>query len=109
MVVINPWFLTAFFGTAVACLSAIAVALSRWDDPRAPYWFIGSVLYLVGSLLVTMLFNVPRNSALAALAPSSPEAVDLWHTYLSSWTAWNHVRTAAALGAAAAFTIAVGD
>ncbi len=108
VVVINPWFLAAFFGTAVACLSAIALALSRWGDPRAIYWLTGSVLYLVGSLLVTMLFNVPRNNALAALAPSRPEAVELWRTYLSSWTAWNHVRTAAAFGAATAFTIAGG-
>jgi len=107
VVVINPWFLMAFFGTAVACLSAIAVSLSRWGDPRAQYWLVGSVLYLVGSILVTMLFNVPRNNALAMLSPSSSEAGRLWIAYLSSWTAWNHVRTIAALGAAAFFTIAL--
>ena len=52
-----------------------------------------------------MAFNVPRNEALAKLAPADPNAASLWATYLSSWTAWNHVRTAASLAAAAAFTI----
>ena len=107
VVVINPWFLSAFFGTAVACLSAIAVSLSRWGDPRAWYWLVGIALYLIGSILVTMLFNVPRNNALAVLSPSSSEAARHWNAYLSSWTAWNHVRTIAALGAAAFFTLAL--
>jgi uncharacterized membrane protein len=45
VVVINPWFLIAFFGTALACLLAIAAALLRWDDPRALYWIVGSNLF----------------------------------------------------------------
>jgi uncharacterized membrane protein len=49
---------------------------------------------------------VPRNNALAVVAPASAEGARLWSTYLSSWTAWNHVRAAAALVAAAAFIIA---
>ena len=106
VVVINPWFLTAFFGTAVACLAAIAASLSEWDDSRAPYWLMGSAFYLTGSILVTMLCNVPRNNALAALSPSSPEAAAFWSSYLTSWTTWNHVRMIAALVAAVFFTIA---
>ena len=31
----------------------------------------------------------------------------LWTRYVAEWTTWNHVRTAAALAAAAAFTIAL--
>ena len=107
VVVINPWFLTAFFGTAAACLLAIIASLSRWGDPRALYWLIGGVLYLVGTILVTMLFNVPRNNVLAVTEPSSSEAAQLWVAYLSGWTAWNHVRTIAALIAAAVFAIAL--
>jgi uncharacterized membrane protein len=71
------------------------------------YWLAGSVLYFVGTFLVTMLFNVPRNNALAVVAPTSPEAARLWVSYLSTWTAWNHVRTVAALAAAVLFTIAL--
>ena len=106
VVVINPWFMTAFFGTAAACVAAVATSISRWDDPRAWYWLGGGVLYLAGAILVTIVFNVPRNNALAALAPSSSEAARLWIDYLSTWTAWNHVRTISSLLAALLFTMA---
>jgi uncharacterized membrane protein len=55
---------------------------------------------------VTMVFNVPRNDALAKVSPASAEAARLWVAYLSVWTAWNHVRTAAALAAMVLLTIA---
>lgn len=106
VVVINPWFFSAFFGTAITCLLAIIASLSRWHDPRALYCLVAGVLYIAGTIAVTMRFNVPQNNALAALAATSPEAAKLWSTYLSSWTAWNHVRMLAALIAAVLFTIA---
>ena len=31
--VLNPWFLGAFLGTAVACLVALAFSLLRWHEP----------------------------------------------------------------------------
>lgn len=58
----------------------------------------------MGAFGVTIVFNVPRNDVLAAVAPASAEGATLWANYLSTWTAWSHVRTAAALAAAAAFT-----
>jgi uncharacterized membrane protein len=109
VVVINPWFLTPFLGTAVLSVLLTFASLMRWHDPRVLYWLAGSVLYFVGTFLVTMLFNVPRNNALAVVAPvteGSVEAARLWISYLSTWTAWNHVRTIAALAAAASFMIA---
>jgi uncharacterized membrane protein len=106
-VVVNPWFLTPFVGTAAACLVMASAALVGWQDPRASYWLAGSVLYLSGAFLVTGLFNVPRNRALAVVAPSSPEAARLWVAYVSTWTAWNHVRTVAALAAGAYFILAL--
>ena len=104
---INPLFLGAFLGTAVACALASISSLMRWNDPGAAYTLIGSALYLVGSFLVTVVFNVPRNEALASVAPADPDSADRWAAYLTSWTAWNHVRAAAALAAAASLTIAL--
>jgi len=105
--VLNPWFLGAFFGTAAACVVALISSLLRWHEPGAVYLVVGAVLYLAGSLLVTMVCNVPRNEALAAIARADPEAASRWAGYVASWTAWNHVRTAAALAAAASFSIAL--
>ena len=104
--VINPWFMTPFLGTAAVCALAAITSLLRWDHPGASYALVGGALYLVGTFLVTIIFNVPRNKALAAVSPSSPEAASVWADYLSTWTAWNHARTAAALLAAALFTMA---
>jgi uncharacterized membrane protein len=54
-----------------------------------------------------MALNVPLNNALAAVDPNSGKGAELWARYLADWTAWNHVRAAASLAAAALFTIAV--
>ena len=45
------------------------------------------------------------NAALAGVNPSSADANRLWADYVNAWTAWNHVRTTAALAAAALLTI----
>ena len=75
------------------------LSLLRWNHPAASHLLIGGALYLIGTLWVTVLFNIPRNDALAALPPSSPEAPERWSEYLRTWTVWNHVRTAGALAA----------
>jgi uncharacterized membrane protein len=108
VVVLNPWFLTAFLGTAVVCVLAVIFSLLRWDEPVAAWLLAGGMLYLVGTLGVTIAFNVPRNDALAVVAPTEPDSASLWTRYVAGWTAWNHVRTAAALAAAACFSIALG-
>jgi uncharacterized membrane protein len=105
VVVLNPWFFSVFFGTAALCLVAIVASALRWNDPRALYWLAGGAVYLVGTIGVTMVCNVPRNNALAALSPASVEAGALWLKYVPTWTAWNHVRTIAALVAALLFTL----
>ncbi len=106
IVVINRWFMGAFFGTALACLAA-ATAGARLEHAATAYLIAGSVLYVIGTIGVTMACNVPRNDALASLIPSAPQAAALWQNYLSTWTAWNTVRTVAAFAASAAFILAL--
>lgn len=106
VVILNPVFLGVFLGTGLLSFVAIIAALLRWQAPGAFYLLAGGLLYLLGSLGVTMVFNVPRNNALASVAPDGPGSASLWADYLSRWTAWNHIRAAASLAAAAAFTIA---
>jgi len=105
--ILNPVFLAVFFGTAVACVLVMTASFLRWHDAGVIYLLLGSAFYLVGTFLVTLVFNVPRNSALASITPADPRGVTLWTDYLSRWTAWNHVRTVAAFAAAALLTIAL--
>ncbi len=66
----------------------------------------GGALYLVGTVGVTMAGNVPLNNRLARVEPDA-EGARVWDEYLARWTAWNHVRAAAALVAAGALTVAL--
>jgi uncharacterized membrane protein len=102
---ITPLFMTALFGTAVACLALAVSAVLAGTRPGAGYVITGSVLYLAGTIGVTMVCNVPRNNRLASLNPTDPSAASKWAAYVTGWTAWNHVRTAAALIASALLTI----
>ena len=104
---VTPAFMTALFGTAAACLGLGVWACLAWDGRIGPFLLSGAVLYLGGTIVVTVACNVPLNDALANVDPRAPEAANLWQRYLSNWTAWNHVRTAAALAAAGAFILAL--
>ena len=106
--VYNPWFMGVFLGTTVACIFLAVSSLLKWQKPGAAYLLVGSLLYLVGTVLVTSVFNVPLNDALAIVKPDSPDSASLWSSFLIHWTNWNHIRTAAALAAAALLTIAIG-
>ena len=103
--IINPIFLVVFFGTAAVCILVIIVSLLRWHESGVVYLILGSVLYLVGSFLVTVVFNVPKNNALASVSSDDPDSTSLWASYLDKWTAWNHVRTVASLAAMALLII----
>ena len=54
----------------------------------------GSLSFVLGVFLATMLGNVPKNEKLAALPDGGPEAQSYWPTYYSGWMFWNHVLTA---------------
>jgi uncharacterized membrane protein len=73
--------------------------------PGAAYVVIGAVVYAAGCIGVTMFCNVPRNDALARLAPVSTDGASYWPHYVREWTAWNHVRTLACLAAMVAFIV----
>ena len=107
VVVINPLFLGVFLGTAALSVVAAVGAVARWNHRGAGCLLLGAALYLFGTFLVTVAFNVPLNNALAAVPASHPDAPHHWARYVSRWTAWNHVRTLAALAATAAFIIAI--
>lgn len=107
--VLNPVFLGLFLGTAAGCAALGAWALAGWSRPGSVWLLLGAALYLAGTFLVTMACNVPRNAALGALAPAAPGSAEAWARYLASWTAWNHVRTLAALAATGCLAAALAS
>jgi uncharacterized membrane protein len=106
--ILNPVFLAVFLGTAATCLVVLVASFWRWYEAPAGLVVAGSSVYLVGAFLTTVVFNVPMNQALASRDPNVPDSAARWAGYLASWTAWNHVRTIAALIAAILLTLALG-
>ncbi|MCC5637511.1 DUF1772 domain-containing protein [Nostoc sp. CHAB 5844] len=88
--VINPLFMTVFFGTGMACILILVSLLLRWQRSGTVYLLVGSILYLVGTFGITVVFNVPLNNALAIVKPDSNEGLNLWTSYLTNWTFWTH-------------------
>ena len=105
--VINPWFMAAFFAPAVAGILLSISLLFQWQPTIAAYLLTASLLYLIGTIGVTVVGNIPLNDALAVVIPNSVKASNLWSKYLTDWTFWNHVRTTAAVFAAILFALTI--
>ena len=101
---ISPAFMLVLFGTGAACAALAVAALVSWHEPYAAYLLVGSALYLLGAIGLTISYHVPRNEALAKVEPSSADAPGRWMRYLVGWTRWNHLRAVSALAAAAALS-----
>ncbi len=99
---LTPVFMSALFGTAALCLLVAVSSVPDLDAASGRYRLAGAALYLVGTIVVTLVLNVPLNHALDRADPDGPEAGDAWRGYVSRWQAWNHVRTAFSLAATAA-------
>ena len=94
---IRPPLMLAMLGTTLGCVALVVAAVVD----RSPWLAAGAAVYLVGALVVTITYNVPRNNELAALDPAGEVAAARWPAWVSEWTAGNHVRTVAGLAAAA--------
>ena len=98
---VTPVFMTALFGTAIACLVLCVAAVRAWHEPGSGRLLAGGLVYLVGVIGMTAAFHVPRNDRLADIAAGDPGSAGYWTDYLSQWTAGNHVRAVAGILAAA--------
>ena len=105
---INPLFMMALFGTALICLMMAVYSLLNWQQANI-LLLIGSLLYLLGTVGVTIACNVPLNNALAIAKVEDLASTKLWAEYLSNWTFWNHIRTIAASIATVLLAIALYD
>ncbi len=105
---VRPPLMIALFGTAVCCVVVCVEALrADIDDSRRILLLSGVVLYLVGSVGLTIAYNEPLNDELAIADPSAADTIAQWQHYLTGWTRANTVRAAASLAAAGCFVTAL--
>ena len=87
-------FMTLFLGMAAISAILVGYAATRLAAPGNLLILLAGLVYLLGSFGVTVVFNVPMNTALADMDPSQAATQDYWvGTYLPRWTFWNSVRT----------------
>jgi uncharacterized membrane protein len=105
-VILNPLFFFAFFGTGVLSVVLLVLYAVHLDEPGAVLACLGALIYVAGSIGVTMVCNVPLNNKLMAVPTTAKDLTAHWQAFREPWTRWNHVRTIACLLAAALFAIA---
>lgn len=105
IVIVRPAFLTVFFGSAVAGAAAVIGSIAT-NAPGSLHASVGLFVYIAGCVIVTAAVNVPLNNVLAPADPTSADGAVIWTDYLTRWTRWNHIRTAAAAFACTVLTLA---
>lgn len=107
---VRPPLMIALFGTGVLSIVVIIVGFTALSRPDGWLFLIAGLLYLIGNPVLTVVYNVPRNNAVAAADPDTPEAAEVWQRYLREWVGANHVRTitAAIAGALLIIGLAIG-
>ena len=102
--IVNPLFLLALLGTALACVVLVVWSIRAWGQPGARLVLAGAALYLVGMIGVTFAANIPLNDTLDSVRAGGASAAQDWSDFSGPWTALNHVRTVATLAAAGLLT-----
>jgi uncharacterized membrane protein len=103
----SPAFLLVYFGAAVLAAALGVTAALQLHQPGSWYLLVGAVFGVLAAV-ITMAFNVPLNNHLDGVDPAGLSVADAareWQAYLSTWTAWNHVRAATGFVAAALMLI----
>ena len=98
----NLAFLLAYFGATILALVVGVMAVIQIGQPGSGWILVGAVFGVLAAI-ITMAFNVPLNNHLDSVDPvglSVADAAREWQAYLSTWTAWNHVRAATSIIAA---------
>lgn len=98
----DPFFEFSFLGAAVFLPVAAYLHRSTSGSRRFPLLIGATLLYIIGTLGVTMVANVPLNDALAALSLSSltpQQAAIARAAFQDPWNTWHLIRTVASIGA----------
>jgi uncharacterized membrane protein len=104
-VAVTPVFMLAFLGSAVVCVGLAIWAIASRPEGPAAWVLAGSLVFLVGVIVVSFAANIPLNDTLDAVDPHAADAG--WSDYYTSWMPWNHVRAATGITASGLLAIAL--
>jgi uncharacterized membrane protein len=99
-VILNPWFFLSFFGALILLPLSTWLGYHKQPSPRFYYLLAASIVYIIGTMGVTMLGNVPLNNALDKidLAAASAREVSLQRLLFErKWNQFHLIRTLASV------------
>jgi uncharacterized membrane protein len=105
----NGPFLLVYLGASVLALAVGVAAVAHFGRPGSGWLLAGAIFGVLGAI-VTIAFNVPLNNHLDTVDPTALPLADAaaeWQSYLTTWSAWNHIRTATAVIASVLMLIGV--
>lgn len=105
----KPLFILVFVGTAIVSMLLGMSSVTRLDERSAVYALIGCVLFLLGTIVVTVAVNIPLNNQLDQLDPNAAISAADWQRFVDSWLPWNHSRTILNLAAVVSFVLAIRE
>jgi len=95
--IINPLFMTAFFGALLSTGAAAALNLSEGDVLP---WTLAALLLYLAVIVITVRVNVPRNDEIKAA--TDPDLAAVRQRFDEArWVRWNTVRAVASTAALA--------
>jgi len=103
---VSPVFMVAFFGSTVVCVLLAVYSRVLWPQHGALYCSSAACFIWLGPFDDCRVQRA-LNNALARVDPGSADGARLWARYLTSWPAWNHVRTLSSILASAAYAFAL--
>lgn len=108
--ILNPAFFIVFLGSMLALPLVTFMEYKSGNNKRFYLFIIASVIYLIGSIGVTFLGNVPINNQLEALDLSTIESEQLktFRTgFESKWNNLNLIRTLSSVASLGLFLLAI--
>ena len=73
--------MSLFFGTAIVSIALIISEAGNLSELAARYQVAAGTLFLVGVILLTGMYHVPRNNRLDRLDPDSSDGQRYWEIY----------------------------
>lgn len=104
--IVRSPFILAFISTALLSVTLVIFAAVS-PSAQSPWIIAASLTFIIGGVVVTGMFNVPRNNALERADPLSTDGQAVWHNYLRVWVRFNHARSIAACLSTVLFAVAL--
>lgn len=98
--ILNPYFFLSFIGSIIVLLISCWLTFKSGNMPTFYFMLAATLVYLLGTFIVTMVANVPLNNQLDKLNLTAEPAEMIRafrEKFETGWNKWHHIRTYASM------------